>query len=61
MLKKQYLSDRKTCKVTFTIDHGAAREASRVALVGDFNAWSHTAHPMQRLRSGSFSTTVKLA
>lgn len=60
MLKKQYLADHETCKVTFTIDHGAAEAAEVVSLVGDFNDWNEEANPMKRRKSGGFSTTVKL-
>lgn len=60
MLSKEYLGDKKTCKVTFTIDHGAAKEAQDIALVGDFNDWDETVDCMKRNSDGSFSKTVKL-
>ncbi|MBI3832069.1 MAG: diguanylate cyclase [Planctomycetes bacterium] len=40
-------------------EHAGAAQA--VALVGDFNAWSREADPMQRGEDGSFRLTVKLA
>jgi 1,4-alpha-glucan branching enzyme len=60
MLKKQYLADKKHCKVTFSIGHGATEDAKVVSLVGDFNAWDAEAEPMKRGKSGDFSTTLKL-
>lgn len=60
MLKKQYLEDKKTCNVTFSIDHGAAEAAETISLVGDFNDWDNAANPMKRIKSGGFSTTLKL-
>ncbi len=60
MLKKQYLADQKTCKVTFTINRTGALGADAVSLVGDFNHWDQTANPMKRLKNGSFTTAVKL-
>jgi len=60
-LKKQYLKSRPVCKVTFRLPKKAARGSRQVFLVGDFNAWSHTANPMQRLKSGEFKLIMELA
>lgn len=60
MIKKSFLADKKTCKATFTIDHGAVKEAKRVALVGDFNGWDPSADLMKKRKDGSFTTTLKL-
>lgn len=60
MLKKQYLDDKKTCKVTFSIGHDATEDVKVVSLVGDFNDWDAEADPMKRGKSGDFSTTLKL-
>ncbi len=57
MLKKQYLDDKKTCKVTFSIGHDATEDVKVVSLVGDFNDWDAEADPMKRGKSGDFSTT----
>jgi 1,4-alpha-glucan branching enzyme len=43
--------------VTFTVDARDGVEA--IALVGDFNDWSATTHPMSRVNH-RFSTTVRL-
>lgn len=60
-LKKQYLKTRPVCKVTFRLTQKAAQGAKQVFLVGDFNAWDHTANPMQRLKNGDFKLVVDLA
>tara|TARA_R110002049_G_scaffold232546_1_gene405145 strand:+ start:7393 stop:7704 length:312 start_codon:yes stop_codon:yes gene_type:complete len=60
MLKKEFLKDNKTCKVTFMIDHGPVAEAEVVSLVGDFNDWDPSADPMKRSKDGRFSKSVKL-
>jgi len=60
MLKKQYQPEKETCKVTFTIEHGPAKEAKIVALVGDFNNWDVNADPMKRGRGKGFAKIMKL-
>lgn len=60
MIKKQYLADNETCKVTFTIDHDVVEDADAVHLLGDFNDWDAASLPMKRNKSGAFSTSVKL-
>ena len=60
MLKRKILADKATCSVTFTIDSATAREAKAAAVVGSFNNWDATAHPMKRLKNGTFATTVNL-
>ena len=60
MLKKEILADKKTCNVTFTIDHGPVSEAKVVSLVGEFNDWDPSADPMKRSKSGSFSKSMQL-
>ncbi len=60
MLKKDYAADGKTCLVTFVLGAEAARGASRIHLVGDFNDWNLKATPMTRSPDGSFQAAVKL-
>jgi 1,4-alpha-glucan branching enzyme len=60
MLKKRYLADKNTCKVTFTIDHSAVSGAKAVSLVGDFNNWDTAADPMKRGKHNGFTKTVEL-
>ncbi|MGB5984366.1 MAG: isoamylase early set domain-containing protein [Desulfobacterales bacterium] len=60
-LKKQYLKSRPICKVTFRLSKEAAKGSKTVFLVGDFNAWDHTANPMQRLKNGDFKLVLELS
>ena len=59
-LKKQYLKTRPACKVTFRISKDAAKSATAIAVVGDFNAWNVNAHPMTALKNGEFTAVVEL-
>ncbi len=59
-LQKKPLKTRPISKVTFRLPKDAARNAKKVALVGDFNDWNPTATPMQRLSNGEFKATVDL-
>jgi 1,4-alpha-glucan branching enzyme len=58
MLIKNYSSTGKKCRVTFKLPKEV--HAKRAHLCGEFNDWSHTAHPMKRLKDGGFSTTISL-
>lgn len=65
MLKKSYSKTGRACRVTFKIpaDHDASNAATapeRVAVVGDWNAWSPQSHPLARRKDGSYSTTISL-
>jgi len=44
-------------RVKFSID---APEAQNVALMGDFNQWDETRHPMKRLGNGKWEKTLTL-
>ncbi|MGD9300041.1 MAG: isoamylase early set domain-containing protein [Desulfobacterales bacterium] len=59
-VKKQYLKSRPICKVTFKIPAEVGNSAKTAKVVGEFNDWSLNAHPMKRLKSGAFSTTLDL-
>lgn len=58
MLEKKYLKTRQLCKVTFSAP--AAWHGETVALVGEFNQWSETDHPMKRQKDGGFKVTIDL-
>jgi 1,4-alpha-glucan branching enzyme len=45
-------------RVTFALPHSIW--ADRIYLVGEFNDWSCTTHPLQRDRDGNWSITVDL-
>lgn len=57
MLKKQFLKTKSECKVTFTL-HNV--EGETAVLLGQFNDWNPTVHPMKKAKDGSFSVTVNL-
>jgi len=59
-LKKQFLKSKPVCKVTFKFEKEAAKSASSVKLVGDFNGWDLTTAPMKKLKNGSFTATLDL-
>lgn len=60
MIRKEYAAhgNRIKAQVKFTLPNSLW--ADKVYLVGDFNAWNRTSHPMQRELSGEWSTTVEL-
>ena len=59
-ITKNFLKTRPSCKVKFRLDPEEAQGASEVYLVGDFNDWSDTSHPMKKAKDGSFSIEVEL-
>lgn len=58
MLKKSYTKTGKSCRVTFKL--ASENEANNANLLGEFNSWDEAAHPMKKLKDGSFSVTVSL-
>jgi 1,4-alpha-glucan branching enzyme len=58
MLKKNYLKNGKTCRVTFKYPN--EEKFKTATLVGDFNDWNMETGSMKRLKDGSFSLTIAL-
>ena len=56
-IKKQYLKSKPICKVTFTIP---AKEATNVAVIGDFNDWNPKKSELKKLKNGTFKGSVEL-
>ncbi|MDO9274067.1 MAG: isoamylase early set domain-containing protein [Lutibacter sp.] len=56
-IKKQYLKNKSTCKVTFSI---AAKDAENVSVIGDFNGWNTKADPLKKLKNGTFKGILDL-
>ncbi len=56
MLKRQPLGTR--AKVTFALPLVEATDT--VSVVGDFNGWDPTAHPMKKRSNGTRSVSVEL-
>ncbi|MBC8412295.1 MAG: isoamylase early set domain-containing protein [Nitrospira sp.] len=59
-LKKQYVKTSGKCKVTFRLPKEAALDAQLVNIVGDFNNWSITETPMQKLKNGDYKIVLEL-
>ena len=58
MLSKHYTKTKKKCRVTFKYPNH--EQAGSAVLAGEFNGWSITDTPMNKLKDGSFSVTVSL-
>jgi 1,4-alpha-glucan branching enzyme len=56
----RYLKSKPIGKVTFRLPPEAAPKAKKVFLVGEFNEWNEKATPMQKLKDGTFKTTLDL-
>ncbi len=59
-VKKQYFKTKSVCKVTFNLTKDIAKSAGSVYLVGDFNGWDASSHPMKLQKDGSFNLTINL-
>ena len=59
-ISKKFLKNRASCKVKFQLCPEEAQGASEVFLVGDFNDWSDTSHPLKKMKDGSFSLEIEL-
>ena len=58
MIKKSPIKKGKSVKVTFYTHR--LQEAQCAYLVGDFNDWDETTHPMEKLKDGRFRAVVEL-
>lgn len=60
MIQKAFIEDNQSvrCRLTFTLPEFIW--ADRVYLVGDFNAWNRTSHPMRQQTDGRWSITIEL-
>lgn len=61
MLKKEYLKNKPTCKVTFTLPAEAINGVSEVRVLGDFNNWNHEQGVKMKSGKAGFETTLELA
>lgn len=59
-IKKQFLKSKPVCKVSFKLTKAEANSASKVYLVGDFNNWNEKADELNKLKDGSFSSSLEL-
>ncbi len=58
MLKKSYTKTKRSCRVTFKVP--AELAAGQAAVLGDWNDWDVSSHPMKKRKDGSHSVTVSL-
>lgn len=59
MLKKQFVKSRGVCKVTFTLPSDITADSASV--VGDFNQWNPSTHPMQKMKTtGEWRSVIDL-
>ena len=56
-IKKQFVKTKPVCKVTFSV---AAKEASQVSVVGDFNNWNVAEGALSKLKNGAFKGVFNL-
>lgn len=61
MLKKEYLKNKSTCKVTFTLPTEAIQGVSEVQLLGDFNNWNIAQGTKMKNSKTGFEATLELA
>jgi len=59
-IRKQYLKSKPVCKATFRISEEMGNSAKTAHIVGEFNNWNFFSTPMKKLKSGVFTTTLKL-
>jgi 1,4-alpha-glucan branching enzyme len=60
-INKEYLPTQKMCRVTFKLPQTAAPDAKSVNIVGDFNNWNMSTHPLQKDRDGDFTIKLELS
>ena len=56
-IKKKFVKTKPLCKVTFSV---AAKEASQVSVVGDFNNWNVAEGALSKLKNGAFKGVFDL-
>jgi 1,4-alpha-glucan branching enzyme len=56
-IKKQFLKSKPICKVTFEVLNP---EAEQIVLLGEFNEWNQTSHPMNKMKNGKHKIAIDL-
>ena len=59
-IKKQYLKKEPVCKVTFRIANDHEQNGNTIKVLGEFNEWNQEIEPMNKLKSGEFTQTLRL-
>ncbi len=60
MLKKQYLKNKPTCKVTFSLPKEAVNGGSEVRLLGEFNNWTWEQGVPMKATKAEYKASVEL-
>lgn len=60
-LLKEYSSKNSVCKITFELSAKKVAGAKTVALLGSFNGWNATTHPLAKQKNGNFATSIEVA
>ncbi len=60
MIKKQYLKNKPTCKVTFTLPKEAVNGGSEVRVLGEFNNWIWEQGVPMKASKAEFKASVEL-
>ena len=59
-IKKEYLTDKGICRVTFSLAPAPDNSLKKVCIVGDFNNWDQKITTMRKRKGGSYSAIVEL-
>ncbi len=59
-IQKDYLTDKKICRVKFSLPPDPDNTSKKVCVVGDFNNWDQKQTPMIKRKGGSYSVIVEL-
>lgn len=57
---KTFLKTKPVCKATFQLSPEEVQHSQNVYIVGDFNGWNTTSHPMKKKKDGGFSLEISL-
>lgn len=60
MLKKQYLKNKPTCKVTFSLPKEAVNGAKEVRILGEFNNWTWEQGVPMKANKAEYKASVEL-
>jgi predicted flap endonuclease-1-like 5' DNA nuclease len=61
MLKKQYLKNKPSCKVTFSLPKEAVNGGSEVRILGDFNNWAWEKGATMKASKSEYKAVVELS
>jgi 1,4-alpha-glucan branching enzyme len=59
-IEKKYSKSGGVCKVTFNLPSSMSQTAKTANVVGEFNNWDQSRHPMKKSKTGKFSLSLDL-